>query len=79
MTSFGSANSMVEVVIGSEFASLWNSFGVEVTVIEGLKNLVPNEDPAIIKVLEREFKKKGIKTNLGTFFDKVEESDARTA
>ena len=63
-------------VIGSEFASLWNSFGVEVTIIEGLKTLVPNEDPAIIKVLEREFKKKGIKTNLGTFFDKVEETDS---
>ncbi|UTX33748.1 dihydrolipoyl dehydrogenase [Micrococcus luteus] len=63
-------------VIGSEFASLWNSFGVDVTIIEGLKTLVPNEDPAIIKVLEREFKKKGIKTNLGTFFDKVEETDS---
>lgn len=61
-------------VIGSEFASLWNSFGVDVTVIEGMKSLVPNEDPAIIKVLEREFKKKGIKTNLGTFFEKVEET-----
>ena len=63
-------------VIGSEFASLWNSFGVEVTIIEGLETLVPNEDPAIIKVLAREFKKKGIKTNLGTFFDKVEETDS---
>ncbi|MBB4735407.1 dihydrolipoyl dehydrogenase [Micrococcus cohnii] len=61
-------------VIGSEFASLWNSYGVEVTVIEGMKSLVPNEDPAIIKTLEREFKKKGIKTNLGTFFEKVEET-----
>ena len=39
-------------VIGSEFASAWNSFGVDVTIIEGLDHLVPNEDPAIIKVLE---------------------------
>ncbi|WHS27756.1 dihydrolipoyl dehydrogenase [Auritidibacter ignavus] len=62
-------------VIGSEFASAWNSFGIEVTIIEGLDHLVPNEDPAIIKVLEREFKSKGIKSNLGTFFDKVEETD----
>ncbi|MCT2089109.1 dihydrolipoyl dehydrogenase [Micrococcus terreus] len=61
-------------VIGSEFASAWNSFGVDVTIIEGLDHLVPNEDPAIIKVLEREFKKRGIKTNLGTFFEKVEET-----
>ncbi len=62
-------------VIGSEFASAWNSFGVEVTIIEGLPSLVPNEDPSIIKVLTREFKKKGIKSNLGTFFEKVEETD----
>ncbi|WBL18141.1 MULTISPECIES: dihydrolipoyl dehydrogenase [Citricoccus] len=63
-------------VIGSEFASLWNSFGVDVTIIEGLDHLVPNEDPSIIKILEREFKKKKIKSNLGTFFDKVEETDS---
>ena len=63
-------------VIGSEFASLWNSFGVEVTIIEGLKNLVANEDPAIIKIVEREFKKRGIKSSLGTFFDKVEETES---
>ena len=63
-------------VIGSEFASLWNSFGVEVTIIEVLNNLVANEDPSIIKVVEREFKKKGITSNLGTFFEKVEETDS---
>lgn len=62
-------------VIGSEFASMWNSFGVDVTIIEGLDHLVPNEDPSIIKNLEREFKKKGIKTNLGTFFEKVEQDE----
>ncbi|WP_413543618.1 dihydrolipoyl dehydrogenase [Citricoccus nitrophenolicus] len=61
-------------VIGSEFASAWHSFGVDVTIIEGLDHLVPNEDPEIIKVLERDFKKKGIKSNLGTFFEKVEET-----
>ncbi|MBM7050720.1 MULTISPECIES: dihydrolipoyl dehydrogenase [unclassified Rothia (in: high G+C Gram-positive bacteria)] len=60
-------------VIGSEFASMWNSMGVEVTIVEGAKSLVPNEDPAIIKVVEREFKKRGIKSNLGTFFEKVEQ------
>lgn len=60
-------------VIGCEFASMWNSFGVDVTVIEGLDHLVPNEDPAIIKILEKEFKKKGIKSNLGTFFESVEQ------
>lgn len=62
-------------VIGSEFASMWNSMGVDVTIIEGLPHLVPNEDPAIIKVVERSFKKRGIKSNLGTFFEKVEQGD----
>lgn len=62
-------------VIGSEFASMWRSMGVDVTIIEGLPHLVPNEDPSIIKVLERNFKKRGIKSNLGTFFEKVEQDD----
>ena len=60
-------------VIGCEFASMWKAMGVDVTSIEGLPNLVPNEDPAIIKVLERAFKKRGIKFNTGTFFEKVEQ------
>lgn len=60
-------------VIGSEFASMWNSMGVDVTIIEGLPHLVPNEDPSIIKVLEREFKKRKIKFNLGTLFKTVEQ------
>ncbi|MBO9704911.1 MAG: FAD-dependent oxidoreductase, partial [Arthrobacter sp.] len=62
-------------VIGVEFASMWNSFGVDVTIVEGLPSLVPNEDPAIIKVLEREFKKKGIKFKTGVFFEKVEQDE----
>ena len=45
-------------VIGVEFASVWKSFGVDVTIVEGLPSLVPNEDPAIIKNLERAFKKR---------------------
>ena len=61
-------------VIGCEFASAWTSYGTEVTIIEGLPNLVPNEDPSIIKNLERSFKKRGIKFNTGTFFKEVEET-----
>ncbi|WP_138413822.1 dihydrolipoyl dehydrogenase [Sinomonas gamaensis] len=60
-------------VIGVEFASVWKSFGVDVTIIEGLPSLVPNEDDAIIKQLERAFKKRGIKFNTGTFFQGVEQ------
>lgn len=62
-------------VIGCEFASAWTSFGTEVTIIEGLPSLVPNEDPAIIKQLERTFKKRGITFNTGTFFNEVKETD----
>lgn len=62
-------------VIGVEFASVWKSFGVEVTIVEGLPSLVPNEDPAIIKNLERAFKKRGIKFNTGVFFEKVEQDE----
>lgn len=60
-------------VIGVEFASVWKSFGVDVTIVEGLPSLVPNEDPAIIKNLERAFKKRGIKFTTGVFFEKVEQ------
>ncbi|MDP2013562.1 MAG: FAD-dependent oxidoreductase, partial [Actinomycetota bacterium] len=38
-------------VIGVEFASVWKSFGAEVTIIEGLPHLVPNEDEAVSKQL----------------------------
>ncbi|MFJ8782331.1 dihydrolipoyl dehydrogenase [Streptomyces sp. NPDC102476] len=59
-------------VIGVEFASAWKSFGADVTVIEGLKHLVPVEDENSSKLLECAFRKRGIKFNLGTFFQKAE-------
>ncbi|WP_285724127.1 dihydrolipoyl dehydrogenase [Psychromicrobium xiongbiense] len=62
-------------VIGCEFASVWKSFGVDVTIIEGLPSLVPNEDASIIKVLERSFKKRGIKYSTGIFFQGVEQTN----
>ncbi|TAP42663.1 dihydrolipoyl dehydrogenase [Arthrobacter sp. S39] len=62
-------------VIGVEFASVWKSFGVDVTIVEGLPSLVPNEDTAIVKNLERAFKKRGIKFTTGIFFQGVEQND----
>ncbi|MBR7559400.1 FAD-dependent oxidoreductase, partial [Mycobacterium tuberculosis] len=47
-------------VIGVEFASVWRSFGTEVTIIEALPHLVPNEDIAMSKGLERAFRRRGI-------------------
>ena len=55
-------------VIGCEFASVWKSFGAEVTIIEGLPNLVALEDESSSKLLERAFRKRGINFELGTRF-----------
>jgi len=61
-------------VIGVEFASVWKSFGVDVTIVEGLPSLVPNEDATIVKNFERAFKKRGIKFSTGVFFQGVEQN-----
>lgn len=60
-------------VIGVEFASIWKSFGADVTIIEGLPNLVPNEDVSISKALERAFRKRGIDFKVGVRFQSVEQ------
>ncbi len=62
-------------VIGVEFASIWKSFGAEVTIIEGLPHLVPNEDEAVSKGLERAFRKRGIDFKLGVRFSGVEQNE----
>ena len=63
-------------VIGVEFASIWRSFGSEVTIIEGLPHLVPNEDEVISKALERAYRKRGIDFKLGVRFSGVEQTDS---
>jgi dihydrolipoamide dehydrogenase len=63
-------------VIGVEFASIWRSFGSEVTIIEGLTHLVPNEDEVISKALERAYRKRGIDFKLGVRFSGVEQTDS---
>ena len=55
-------------VIGCEFASVWKSFGAEVTIIEGLPHLVALEDESSSKQLERAYRKRGIKFELGVRF-----------
>ena len=52
-------------VIGVEFASVWRSFGAEVTIVEMLPHLVPLEDEASSKLLERAFRRRGIGYELG--------------
>jgi len=63
-------------VIGVEFASIWRSFGAEVTIVEGLPSLVPNEEPAVSKALERAFRKRGIDFKTGVRFSGVEQHDS---
>lgn len=60
-------------VIGVEFASIWRSFGAQVTIVEALSHLLPTEDEANSALLERAFRRRGINIRLGARFAGVEE------
>jgi dihydrolipoamide dehydrogenase len=60
--------------IGCEFASVWNSFGADVTIVEALPHLVPAEEETSSKLLERAFRKAGITSHLGTKVSDVDTS-----
>lgn len=62
-------------VIGVEFASVLRSFGAEVTIVEALDRLVPMEDPAISKALERAFRKRKIVSRTGVKMESVAQTD----
>ncbi|MFD1713722.1 dihydrolipoyl dehydrogenase [Amnibacterium flavum] len=62
-------------VIGVEFASVWKSFGADVTIIEALPHLVPNEEEVLSKALERAFRRRGINYKLGSRFQGVVQND----
>ncbi|SNQ47024.1 branched-chain alpha-keto acid dehydrogenase E3 subunit (dihydrolipoamide dehydrogenase) [Frankia canadensis] len=61
--------------IGCEFASVWRSYGAEVTIVEALGHLVPLEDESSSKLLERAFRKRGITQHLGARFAGVKTTD----
>jgi dihydrolipoamide dehydrogenase len=61
-------------VIGVEFASVWRSFGAEVTIVEMLPHLVPTEEESSSKLLERAFRRRGINFRLGTRFESVKDT-----
>lgn len=61
-------------VIGVEFASVWKSFGADVTIIEALPRLVAAEDEDISKQVERAFRKRKINFKVGKPFEKVEKT-----
>ncbi len=58
--------------IGVEFATIWNAYGVDVTIVEMLPRLVPLEDEEIGLELGKAFKKRGIRVLTGTRVEKVE-------
>jgi dihydrolipoamide dehydrogenase len=60
-------------VIGVEFASIWKSFGADVTIVEMLPQLLPLEDEASSKLLQRAFRRRGIGYELGARFESVKE------
>ncbi|HEX5040961.1 MAG TPA: dihydrolipoyl dehydrogenase [Candidatus Limnocylindria bacterium] len=55
--------------IGVEWASLYNDFGAEVTLVEFLDRIVPLEDPEVSKELARVFRKRGIAAHVGSTID----------
>jgi dihydrolipoamide dehydrogenase len=62
-------------VIGVEFASVWRSFGADVTIVEMLPQLLPLEDETSSKALQRAFLRRGIGYELGARFESVAMTD----
>lgn len=62
--------------IGVEFATIWNGYGTEITIVEMLPRLVPLEDEEVGNELEKAFKKAGIKSMTGHKVEKVETTDS---
>lgn len=62
--------------IGVEFATIWNGYGTDVTIVEMLPRLVPLEDEELGVELEKAFKKAGIKSLTGHRVEKVENTEA---
>src|SRR5439155_17297310 len=61
-------------IIGSEFASIFNRFGSEITIIEMLDTLIPQEDADAAKELAKAFTKRGLTLQLGKQCTRVEQS-----
>ena len=64
-------------IIGCEFASIFQRFGSEVTIIEMLDTLIPQEDADAAKELAKQFGKRGITLHLGKQCTKVEDDGSQ--
>ena len=65
--------------IGVEFASIWNSYGVNVTIVEMLPNVLPLEDADISAELEKALRKQKIAVRTGTRVEKADTSGGKVA
>jgi dihydrolipoamide dehydrogenase len=61
--------------VGTEFASVYSRFGAETTLVELLPRILPLEDEEVSKQAEQSFRKRGIKSLVGTKLEKVEKTD----
>jgi dihydrolipoamide dehydrogenase len=64
-------------IIGCEFASIFSRFGSEVTIVEMLDTLIPQEDADAAKELAKQFGKRGVTLNLGKQCTKVEDDGSQ--
>ncbi|MBE2200855.1 MAG: dihydrolipoyl dehydrogenase [Anaerolinea sp.] len=62
-------------VIGVEFAYMWGNYGVDVTILEMMDHLLPLEDPECSDVLEKAYKKLGIKFHTGARVEKIAKTE----
>jgi len=61
--------------IGMEFAYVYNAYGVQVTVVEMLPHILPNEEPEVAAVVAKAFRKVGVKLLEGTRTEHIEVGD----
>lgn len=63
--------------IGCEFATIFRSYGADVTVLEGLPHLLPKEDEKVSGVVEKSFQKQGIKFKTSAMVERAEKADGK--
>ncbi len=65
--------------IGVEFATIWSGYGVDVTIVEMLPHILPNEDEEAAAELVKAFKKRGVKVHAGTKVKSVTKTETGTS
>jgi dihydrolipoamide dehydrogenase len=63
--------------IGCEFATVYRSYGADVTILEGLPHILPKEDEKVSQLVEKSFQKQGIKFKTGAMVERAEKKDGK--